>query len=222
MQKSGPEGQVPVDFPEGVHKLASTRGAYAYLVEGRDPDGGPGSPRLSVLIDTGFPGRAARILVELESLGVKHLDHIVVTHGDVDHTGNLERMMRETGARAWIPAGERPYIMGVKPRPGIKRLVGALVRVAVPDSVDDLSDGDRVGPLEALATPGHTPGHLAFRGLGFLAVGDALTVRNGRMVPSSGLMAWNAQLARESAEHLLAGFYGWILPAHGEPARYDG
>lgn len=207
------------EFPPGVHKLASTRGAYAYLVVGEASGAGSSA---AVLIDTGLPGRAAAILSELAALGVGVLSDIVLTHGDVDHMGNFARLLRATGARGWIPAGDRPYILGLRPRPGVKRVVGAVVHAEVPAAAEDLYDGDCIGRLVAVASPGHTPGHLAFRGPGFLAVGDALTFRAGRVVPSGGLMAWNASLARESASRLLGGFTGWVLPAHGEPAFVGG
>jgi len=58
----------------GIHKLACTKGSYAYFVPGPVP----------VLVDTGFPGRGPAILWECESLGSPPA-HIVITHYDVDH-----------------------------------------------------------------------------------------------------------------------------------------
>ena len=41
-------------------------------------------------------------------------------------------------------------------------------------SLTAVDDGERAGPLEAVATPGHTPDHLAFVGEGFACTGDAV------------------------------------------------
>lgn len=220
---------MPGPWPNGLSKLECTRGAYAYLVrggaggradgEGDGPDAAASSD--AVLIDTGLPGRAAAVLAELARLGVTRLGDIVVSHGDVDHVGNAAELAERTGARLWLPRGDRPYVMDGRPRPGIKRLVGAVVRVRVPAAALDLSGGERVGPLVAIDSPGHTPGHLAFAGPGFLAVGDALTLSRGRVLPSRGLMAWDAAKAAASATRLLAGYRGWVLPSHQEPAWYD-
>jgi len=208
-------------WPERVVKLESTRGAYAYLVRGT-PDSGDGAAMDSVLIDTGLPGRARRILDEIARLGGGVLGQIVVTHGDIDHIGNLAALAAATGASVFVPAGDRGYIMEGRARPGLKRLVGAIVRTRPPLSAQDLRGGDRVGPLVAVDSPGHTPGHMAYAGPGFVAVGDALTIRDGRIRPSSGLMAWDSAMARASADKLLAGYRGWVLPAHQEPVFYAG
>jgi glyoxylase-like metal-dependent hydrolase (beta-lactamase superfamily II) len=216
-------------WPDIVTKLQSTRGAYAYLVrgaavgpaEGDEEPQGPAAVDEAVLIDTGFPGRAPAILAELERLGLRRLAHIVITHGDVDHVGNAAELQERTGAELWLPRGDRPFVMDHKARPGIKRLVGAIIRVKVPAAARDLEGRERVGPLVAIPSPGHTPGHMAFAGPGFLAVGDALTLSGGRVVPSRGLFAWDAAKAADSATRLLAGYHGWVLPAHQEPAWFD-
>jgi glyoxylase-like metal-dependent hydrolase (beta-lactamase superfamily II) len=210
-------------WPEGVIQLRSTRGAYAYVVAARETDADDGSspPTGPVLIDTGLPGRAKAILAELRQHDVPTLSDIVVSHGDVDHIGNLAALVEATGARAWLPKGDRPYIMEGRPRPGVKRLIGAIVHVRPPAAAADLIGGDRVGPLVVIATPGHSPGHLAFAGPGFLAVGDALASVRGKIVPSHGLLAWDSAEAAASATRILAGYRGWILPAHQEPFWYE-
>jgi len=202
-------------WPAHVTKLESTRGAYAYLVEGT----GPG--QAAVLVDTGLPGRAGRILAEIDRRHASRPADIVVTHGDVDHVGNLAELAVMTGARVWVPAADRAYVVDGAPRPGVKRLVGALVRTRAPQGADTLVDGTRVGTLTAVATPGHTPGHMAFCGDGFVLVGDALTIARGRIRPSRGLMAWDSALAARSAHGLLTGFRGWVLASHAEPVWYE-
>ncbi len=195
----------------GVHKLACTKRSYAYFVPGAVP----------VLVDTGLPGRGPAILQECESLGGPPA-HIVITHYDVDHIGSAAWLQEATGATVWVSAEDAPYIAGERRRPGMKRVVASLVRPAPPKAPRLLRAGDAVGPLTAVPTPGHTPGHLAFYGAGFAAVGDALTVRGGRPVPMAGLLTWNSAQAAQSVAKLRAAGARWILPAHAEPFWWDG
>lgn len=190
-----------------VSLLESTRGSYAYFVEA----GAQG-----ILVDTGFKGKGPGILGELHGAPVRLTD-VVITHYDVDHVGSLRAMEAAGGVRIWLPIEDVAYILGQKPRPGLKRLMAALVKVDPPQRWEPIRHGDQVGPLVAVSSPGHTPGHMAYRGPGFLLVGDAVVTRGQTPGPSPAVLAWNAALMRRSAENLLTGFRGWILPAHGEP-----
>ena len=114
--------------------------------------------------DTGLPGRARRSLEELRGPGSERLAHSAITHGDVDDIGNVSELAAATGAEVWSPGGDRPCSVAGRPRAGPRRLVGAVVRVRRPVDARDVTGGDRVDPLLAGATPGRTPGHLAYRG----------------------------------------------------------
>src|SRR3954463_9670495 len=79
--------------------------------------------------------------------------------------GDVEVSMPELDAR--IHAGE-PVVEG--------KLPGSWPSIAtVPDV--RLAAGDRVGSLEVIASPGHTPGHVAFRDTrdGTLIAGDVFS-----------------------------------------------
>ncbi|MCY0877668.1 MAG: MBL fold metallo-hydrolase [Firmicutes bacterium] len=192
--------------------LESTRGSYAYWMASADGN---------ILIDTSLPGRASAIQRELETHQAT-VAHILITHYDVDHIGNLAALAQWSQAQVWLPAGDVPYIVGERPRPGVKRYIARVMKAEVPRSYAMLHAGDAVGPLTAIASPGHTPGHLAFRGPGMLFVGDALAVRRGRPLPPARWLNWRHGLARQSADALLSGFVeGWLLPAHGEPLYWQ-
>jgi glyoxylase-like metal-dependent hydrolase (beta-lactamase superfamily II) len=75
-----------------------------------------------------------------------------------------------------------------------------------------LMDGDLVGSLRAIFSPGHTPGHMAYLDLrdGSLIAGDAFTTQLGVTAagafkfyfPFPALFSWNRHRAAESAEKL--------------------
>jgi glyoxylase-like metal-dependent hydrolase (beta-lactamase superfamily II) len=103
-----------------------------------------------------------------------------LTHGHRSHLGGLAALKRLSGATVYahqweadIIAGERkaqpvpitptrPYLVYLPTYP--LQLGAALGKGAHPPCPVDhfISDGDRVGPVEVLHAPGHSPGHLAF------------------------------------------------------------
>jgi glyoxylase-like metal-dependent hydrolase (beta-lactamase superfamily II) len=73
-------------------------------------------------------------------------------------------------------------------------------------------DGDRVGSLQAISSPGHTPGHMAYLDVrdGSLIAGDAFTTQMGMIAagvfkfyfPFPALFSWNRVVAANSASKL--------------------
>src|SRR5436309_15663971 len=75
-----------------------------------------------------------------------------------------------------------------------------------------LNDGDHVGSLQAIFSPGHTPGPMAYLDVrdGSLIAGDAFTTQMGVIAagvfklyfPFPALFSWNRDYAAESAKKL--------------------
>jgi glyoxylase-like metal-dependent hydrolase (beta-lactamase superfamily II) len=116
---------------------------------------------------------------------------IALTHGHGDHVGSLDALRQKLGESvdvlmpevdAQIHAGERGKTRGSWP-----------TLETVPDV--RLKEGDRVGSLEVVATPGHTPGHVSFLDTRdrALIVGDVFT-SYGRVETTSRLY-WRFPLA---------------------------
>jgi glyoxylase-like metal-dependent hydrolase (beta-lactamase superfamily II) len=90
----------------------------------------------------------------------------------------------------------------------------------------EIGPGDRVGSLEAIASPGHTPGHLAFLDTrdGTLYCGDAFATLGGVSTPARtnprfplpGLATWHRPTALESSRALRALEPSRLAPGHGK------
>jgi len=77
-----------------------------------------------------------------------------------------------------------------------------------------VGEGDEVGPLEVILTPGHSPDHLAFARDGVLFSGDAVLGRGSSLiVPYPG--ALSQYLA--SLERLRGRAFHTLAPGHGPP-----
>jgi Zn-dependent hydrolases, including glyoxylases len=210
---------------ENVIQLESTRQSHAFLVLGEE----------HILIDTGMPGLADKILAELDSLGAppSSIRKILLTHHDVDHMGNAKRLQEATGAELFAPRADLPYITGQKNRPGVKRLITAITRPQVPAVTGVYAQEQRFGAITALHAPGHTPGHTIFRyqstgaagdnsvfaGDTIIFAGDLFKYIGGRFRLSPGFMNWDMAEVRKSLSLLKALKFDWLCPAHGNPVQ---
>ncbi len=143
--------------------------------------------RRAVLVDGGFLGNAVgRTEAALADQGLRFTDveAILLTHGHLDHTRNLARLKRETGAPIHAPATDRAHVEGRYPYRGLARVCGwleaigrRLLRYEVPEIDHWFVPGERLpfwGGLEVIGLPGHTLGHCGFYSPGnrLLLAGD--------------------------------------------------
>src|SRR5947208_10290605 len=168
------------------------------------------------LIDTNMGGQAQAIMRAVDKLGLS-IVRIVLTHAHVDHVGSLDAL-HEALPDVPVAISERDarFLSGDKSldpsEPQVPLRGGYPVCRTVPTLL--LHEGDRIGSLEVLATPGHTPGHLAFLDTRDRAViaGDAFQTLGGVAVtgtfkvlfPLPALATWHKGLALESERKLLA------------------
>lgn len=202
-----------MEIAKGIHLLETSKGSFSYLVLDEEP----------VLIDTGMPGRFPRLMAELSELGVRPSDiaHILLTHHDVDHIGNAEQLQTATGATLWASEGDLPYIHGDVSRPGIKRIIGTLVRPKRPEVDRTYQAGQKIGSLEVIPTPGHTPGHVSLLYGDILFAGDLVTTSKGRIKPSPSVMTWDKAQLRSSLKTVGKMNFDWVCPAHGRPVHRE-
>ena len=168
------------------------------------------------LIDTAMGGQAQSIIQEAQKLGLP-LARILLTHAHADHVGSMDKLHAALpdvpvgiGARdARFLAGDR----SLDPSEPQVPLRGSYVTCTTKPTLL-LHEGDRVGSLEVIATPGHTPGHIAFLDTRdrALIVGDAFQTIGGvgvsgtfrPLFPLVMVATWHKGLALESARKLLA------------------
>ncbi len=194
-----------------VYMLDSTAGSYAYLILGQE----------TMLVDTCFPGRGKKILNELASQNVNphDLKHILLTHHDGDHIGNVAMLEQASGATVWASAEDIPYIYGQKSRPGIKKYLSFLMRVPPPTHIQPYPQDHCIGEIEVIATPGHTPGHVCLLYQDVLFAGDLLASSKGQLRHSPAWMNWNQTVLSESIKKITPLSFRWICPAHGRPVE---
>jgi glyoxylase-like metal-dependent hydrolase (beta-lactamase superfamily II) len=95
-----------------------------------------------------------------------------------------------------------------------------------------LAAGDRVGSLEVIASPGHTPGHVSFMDTrdGTLIAGDVFTSYGKVAVsnhfyprfPLAAMATWDKTMDLESAEALGALDPALLVVGHGPAVRDPG
>lgn len=134
-----------------------------------------------ILVDTGMRADGTDLDAALAEAGASWTDisDVLLTHHHPDHIGGLDHVAdRALHAAVW--SGDR-----------------------VPRS-RQVSDGDRVGPLRVLATPGHTPGHvcLVVEDTGDVFVGDCVGTFGADLQPAPAVFTADSAEADRSLRKL--------------------
>jgi glyoxylase-like metal-dependent hydrolase (beta-lactamase superfamily II) len=200
-----------------VNRITRLGMVNAFLVE--EDDG-------LTLVDTMLPRSTKAVL---KAAGGREIKRIALTHAHGDHIGSLDALVAElpgvevliSGRDARLLAKDTTLDAGepdVKLRGGYP---GAKTR-----PTRTFEAGERIGSLEVVAAPGHTPGHVAlldtrdrtlYCGDAYSTLGGvATTAKVNPRFPLPGLATWHKPTALESAKALRALDPARLAPGHGK------
>ncbi len=194
---------------DGVGRIPGFVNSYTYR-EGDE----------TLLIDTGFSRKAGPIVRAFRNAGVPlvSVGKVLLTHHHPDHMGGAAYLLEASGAPLACHADDAPFVNGqiTPPMPLLMRL---FVRTRAAPVAIPLKDGDRLGPLQVLHTPGHTPGEVVFYHptRKILFSGDAVVERKGRLTLPAPNFAANLDQAVQSVARLRELEVEVLLPGHGAP-----
>jgi len=203
---------------EGIYLIPSMRWSNAYLVEYGDK---------LLVVDTGTPGHAQKIVSFVKSIGKDphSIETIVLTHPDIDHSGSTAQLKQLTGAKVAIHKADAPRLAGEKPWKDAKGAAGLLIRVVglfirfqpvQPDIL--LKEGDNLGPLTVIETPGHTEGSISlYKPKNALFSGDALLTDGNGVFREPSMLS--VEQGKESIRRMATLEFEYLMPGHGVPVE---
>jgi glyoxylase-like metal-dependent hydrolase (beta-lactamase superfamily II) len=208
-----------------VHRIVKYGLVNAYLVE--EDDG-------LTLIDTMLPRSEKQILAAADALGAP-IRRIVLTHAHGDHIGSLDALAAAL-PDAEVPISARDARLLAKDTsldPGEPQdKIRGDVRGAKTTPTRTFEPGDRIGSLEVVGTPGHTPGHVSlldtrdrtlYAGDAYATVGGvATTAQRNLRFPLVRFATWHKPTALESARRLRALDPARLAPGHGKVVESPG
>jgi glyoxylase-like metal-dependent hydrolase (beta-lactamase superfamily II) len=176
------------------------------------------------LIDTGFARRAKPIVraFQVANLPLASVRKLLLTHHHVDHMGGAAYLHETTQAPISCHREDVPFVDG-RSKPPMPLLMGLFMRTHPAPVAVTLNDGDRIGPLQVVHAPGHTPGEVVFYHATrrILFSGDAVVERKGKLtLPATGY-ASRLVLAVQSLSRIQALNAETLLPGHGVPVTTD-
>lgn len=153
---------------------------------------------------------------------------IVVTHCHVDHTRGLAAVKAATGGRVAVHEADADFVSGKERYPSPRGAMGLLFKAMSPvfnsapvEPDIRLKDGDSVGRLEVIHTPGHTPGSVSLydRQNRVLFIGDTARFRSGKLEGPPPRFTQRMDQAKSSLERLSSLDFEVMLSGHGDPLK---
>jgi glyoxylase-like metal-dependent hydrolase (beta-lactamase superfamily II) len=155
---------VKLRIPPKLHSIRGIMGCFHLLEDGD----------ASVMIDTGLVGEPFFIRQLVRKLGLQpsSIKAILLTHGHLDHAGNLAWLKAWTGAKIYAHQEETRHVAGIYPYSGVARWCGRLEAagrflfryraVEIDEFITDHQELPFWDGLRVLHLPGHTRGHCGF------------------------------------------------------------
>jgi glyoxylase-like metal-dependent hydrolase (beta-lactamase superfamily II) len=181
------------------------------------------------LIDAALPYSMKGILKAAETIG-KPITKIILTHTHEDHVGALDKIKEALpDVPVYISVRENRILHGDKSLNEHEHqtpIKGGMPKKLLTRANVLLKEGDLVGSLAAIETPGHTPGSMSFidTRTKALIVGDAYQTRGGIAVagdimpwfPFPAFGTWSKETSLASAKKLVSYQPKLLAVGHGE------
>ena len=209
----------------GINVIRVLKGRCAcYLIE----KGG-----ICALVDTSVTGERNALLDQLDRLGIRSLDYILLTHSHFDHTGNACFLQQRHNSKVFIHSSEKAFISegysffpkGTTPATKLLSLiigkkVPRFMRFDACDKESIITEVDAsttiLGDLciQIMSAPGHTTGSVSFIVDNEIAIaGDTMIRRASQIYPP---FADYPELLPDAWKQLLATPCRLFLPSHGD------
>jgi glyoxylase-like metal-dependent hydrolase (beta-lactamase superfamily II) len=208
-----------MELESGIHALS-----IDVAIEDREMTLNPvavETPRGLLLLDVGLPEGIEDLAAALDAAGldIETTWGVIITHQDIDHAGCVAAVVERTGAVVFAHEGDAPYVEGEidlekasEDRP-----------ISYPPATVDvrLFEGEtfatNAGPMQAVFTPGHTPGHTSFYfpEERLLVAADAMNVVDGALVGPREDATPHMETAWESVSRLAELDVEQVLCYHG-------
>jgi glyoxylase-like metal-dependent hydrolase (beta-lactamase superfamily II) len=181
------------------------------------------------LVDTLLPGGHKPILKAARDHALP-IVRIALTHAHMDHVGGLDKLAEALpDAEVLISSRDARLLAGDvsldADEPQTKIRGGVPTKLATRPT-RTFEAGERIGSLEVVAAPGHTPGQVAFLDVRDRTLycadaystlgGVATTAKPNPRFPLPGMVTWHRPTALETARALRALDPSALAPGHGK------
>lgn len=203
-----------------IHRVSRLGIVNAYLVV--EDDG-------ITVVDTTIKGGGKAIMKAAQRLG-QPIVRIALTHAHADHVGGVDELVAALpGVEVLISSRDAPLLtktdMSLRPDEPQDKLRGGYPGIKTAPTAT-FEAGERIGSLEVVAAPGHTPGHVAFLDTRdrTLLCGDAYSTLGGVATsakanprfPLPAMATWSRETELASAKALRALEPTRLAPGHGK------
>ncbi|MBC1499868.1 MBL fold metallo-hydrolase [Listeria weihenstephanensis] len=180
------------------------------------------------LIDAGLPMSAKKILWNIAMIGLP-LRYIVLTHAHGDHIGALQAITKaHPDAQVMLSARELQLLKNPEPYAfeAQKPTKGSYPKAFPVKVTKTIGEGDMVGSLSVIETPGHTPGSISFfdNRTKAIIVGDLLQTKGGLAIagdtrplfPFPTMGTWDLETGIASTEKIMLHNPSILAVGHGQ------